>query len=99
MMDELNQYYGENQHEMAIYEVKEAIRNEAQKEQKSMNEVAAQELEKEATAISTSSVEENEESLPDLDEEEEELIHNFYQDHLEEDEDDSDPVPVESEKK
>lgn len=99
MMDELNQYYGgENQHEMAIYEVKEAIRNEAQKEQKSMNEVAAQELEKEATAISTSSVEENEESLPDLDEEEEELIHNFYQDHLEEDEDDSDPVPVESEK-
>ncbi|MFC4403124.1 anti-sigma factor domain-containing protein [Gracilibacillus xinjiangensis] len=95
VVQELENYFTEKEYPVAIYEVSKALRTQAEKENISLNQMIAQEIDDEETIVisadnSTDEVEEKEQDLPDLNEEERELIYNFYYEPSEEQEQSSD---------
>ncbi|MGP4038399.1 anti-sigma-I factor RsgI family protein [Gracilibacillus sp. D59] len=85
--DELGSYYQQQGYQVAIYEVSKELRTQSEAEHVSMNELTAQTLgesvEAEVKQIST----ESDTSKPSLDNEERELIENFYNHNKQEQED------------
>lgn len=95
LVHELENYFTDKQYHIAVYEVSKTLRARAEKENISLNQMTAQELEDEGTIVISSEKnsgdsENTQLTLPDLDEDERELIYNFYYEPSADQEDTSD---------
>ncbi|MFC4386775.1 hypothetical protein ACFOZ1_03020 [Gracilibacillus marinus] len=77
VVTELESFFLKKSYDVAIYEVPDEIREQAEEEQVSLNAVAANELDENSPSFSKKGTE-SAEALPELDEEERELIYHFY---------------------